>query len=862
MKHKVSGKHHLSMVALAVSMVCTTNVYAAETKKEAKKKVETIEVTGIRSQLTKAVAAKRGDSQFVDAISADDMGKLPDANVAESLQRVSGVQLERGIGEGSTVSIRGLTQNIVLVNGRQVTTAGGRGDKGPDTLGSSTYSLLSLIPSSLVSGLEVSKLSNASQIEGALGGVVNIKTRKPLDQSGQKIVGSISGAYGELSDDTGVELSGLYSNTFNDDTLGIQLAISTSDREFQEDGLNTFSGYGFDTVGTTENVLVNRDMRFWQINDKRDKTGVNGMIQWQPTSELDLYVDSFYSKVESDRSRFWTGFWNCCGYENATISENNVLTAATVNRPVQTNTEYVDAESKFISTAIGGTWYGDVWTISGELSSTESDSIMAQDFIRYQTAEKVDVSYDLTAGDVPSLSFGDADLTAIEDLNVAIIFDFTTVQETSDQAARLDFSRDFNHDFFSSVDLGTRYNSTETTQKATHRDVRPNLPLSGLPNISTLHTNNDFFSGDAPAINNSYLVADKSWDGCKTLNEFYDDAQKAECAEGYEAPRGYTVSEDILALYAQVNFDSDWGDVPISGNFGVRYVNRDLTSQGILVSPDNSESDYVVKVNDTEFLPSAVIKFDVTDDLVLRLGGAKTLTFPNTGNLNSGVQVKGDFTGSGGNPELNPFVINQLDFSAEWYFDESAILSAGVFFKDVESFIISEITARDLPGFDQEVFVEEPINGEGGKIKGLELLYQQPLDFIEGTGVMATYSFIDSETPFEDSSGNGLPMPGLSENNINFVAYYETDGVGFRLAYNWRDKYLQGLASTGTGVYFKDYADLSATANWEINENISINFEAANLLDTRQEQFNAFEEAIQRNVEFGRSYKVTLSANF
>jgi iron complex outermembrane receptor protein len=857
------GIFTVSALATAISLAVAPQALAAE--KSAENEIEVIQVTGIRSQLTKAVATKRDNSQFVDAISADDMGKLPDANVAESLQRVSGVQLERGIGEGSAISIRGLTQNVILVNGRQVTTAGGRGDKGPDTLESSTYSLLSLIPSSLVSTLEVSKLSNASQIEGALGGVVNIVTRKPLDESGQKIVASVSGAHGDLSGDTGVEWSGLYSNTFNDDTLGFLISASSSSREFQEDGLNTFSGYGFDnsvTDDATNNVLVNRDMRFWQINDERDKTGINGIVQWRPTDDLDLYVDSFYSKVTSDRSRYWTGFWNCCGYENVTISENNILTAATVNRPVQTNTEYVDAESDFISTAIGGSWVGDLWTVTAEVSHTASDSIMAQDFVRYQTAEKTAVSYDLTAGDVPSLDFGGADLTSVDGLNLAIIFDFTTIQETSDTAARIDFSRDFDNGFLSTVDFGARYNTTETKQKATHRDVRPNLALSDLPNISTMHTNNDFFSGDAPALNNSYLVADPSWAGCATLNEFYDDAQKAECAEGFEAPRGYTISEDILALYAQANYESEIGDTPVSGNFGIRYVDRDLTSDGIVVSPEGAQSANRVEVNDTEILPSAVLKADISDDVVLRFGAARTLTFPNTANLTSGVQVRGDFTGAGGNPELNPFVINQFDFSAEWYFGESSILSAGLFYKDVDSFIINEITARNLPGFSQEVFVQEPINGEGGKIKGIELLYQQPFALIDGAGVMATYSFIDSETPFEDTSGNNLPMPGLSENNVNLVAYYEKNDMGIRLAYNWRDEYLQGLASTGTGVYFEDYADLSATANWKINDNFTVNFEAANLLDTRQKQFNAFKEAIQRNVEFGRSYKVTVSMNF
>ena len=535
-----------------VSVATLTPALAAEEKSE-KDSVESIQVTGIRSQLTKAVATKKESNQFVDAISADELGKLPDANVAESLQRVSGVQLERGIGEGSTISIRGLTQNVILINGRQVVTAGGRGDKGPDTLESSSYSLLSLIPSSLVSTLEVSKLSSASEIEGALGGVVNIKTRKPLDNSGQKFISSITGAHGELSGDTGYEWSGYYSNTFADDTFGFQVAASTSSREFQEDGLNTFSGYQFDNVDTSNDdkeTLVNRDMRFWQINDDRKKVGVNAMLQWAPNDDTEFYVDTFYSKVDSDRERYWTGFWNCCGYENATISENGVLTKATVNRPVQTNTEFADAYSEFLSTAVGGKWYIDDWTVSAEFSTTSSDSRSVQDFIRFQTAEKVNVTYDLTAGnDVPFLDFGSANLNNIDELNLAILFDNTVVKETTDSAFRFDVRREIDGDFIRAVEFGARMNSTETDNRSINRDIRPGFALNSLPSISSTYSNGSFFSGDGPSFNHQYLVADKSvWTGCETLMSAYDADQKAECMEGFDPSRSSYVQEDITAF--------------------------------------------------------------------------------------------------------------------------------------------------------------------------------------------------------------------------------------------------------------------------------------------------------------------------
>ena len=861
-----------AVITMGTAALTLSSYAHAQQDEKSEEDVELIQVTGIRSQLTQAVATKRDSVQFVDAISADDMGKLPDTNVAESLQRVSGVQLERGIGEGSTISIRGLSQNVILVNGRQVTTAGGRGDKGPDTLESSSYSMLSLIPSSLVSSLEVSKLPGAKEIEGALGGIVNIKTRRPLDNDGQKIVASVTGSYNDLSSDNGTEASIYYSNTFLENTLGIQVAASKASLVFQEEGLNTFSGYSYDpsvTADPNEETLVFNDIRYWEINDERERTGLNAMIQWQPTDTLDLYIDTFYSKVDSDRDRFWTGFWTCCGYDNTEISDNGVLTSASVSRPVQTNTEFAPAFTEFTSTAIGFKWYTDDWEIKGEFAFTDSTSNSQQDFMRFQTAEAAEVDFDLLAGDdAPDIIFGGADLTSPEGLNLAIVYDNTAHDETTDTAVRLDFTRYVDSDFFTSVEFGGRANSLETDHDYVARALTPNFPITSLPQIYTMYSNSNFFSGDGPAVNAQYLVVDKSkWQGCTTLSEFYDEAQTAECATTHDLSPSYDITEDLLAFYGQANFSSEVGGNDISGNFGVRYVQRDLTSKGH--SEDvatGAATPFTTDVSHSEFLPSAVLKMDLTDEVVLRFGAARTLTFPNTSDLSSGIFVRGDFTASGGNPELDPFVINQLDFSAEWYFGESSILSAGVFYKDVESFIVNTIQPRDLPNYSQQVFVEQPVNGESGTIQGLEVLYQQAFTslpgFLEDTGIMATYSYIDSETPFEDGRGNSLPIPGLSENNINMVLYYEIESFGVRLAYNWRDEYLSHLGAGDNGVFYKSYQDLAATANYKINDNVSLNFQAVNLLNTRQKQYAAYEEAIQRNVEFGTTFKLSVSVNY
>ena len=182
-------------------------------------------VTGIRESLNKARDIKRESTQFVDAIVADDIGKLPDRNVAESLARVSGVQVDRGIAEGTSVSVRGLRQNVYLFNGRQIIDPTGRGGVGLETLGTSTYGLLALVPSELISRLELTKLASSDQISGALGGIVDVQTPMPLDGP-SRLGAKVGGIYYDQASEGGYEAFGLISQKFADDTLGVLLSAS------------------------------------------------------------------------------------------------------------------------------------------------------------------------------------------------------------------------------------------------------------------------------------------------------------------------------------------------------------------------------------------------------------------------------------------------------------------------------------------------------------------------------------------------------------------------------------------------------------------------------------------------------------
>ena len=346
--------------------------------------VEEIVVTGIRESLNKARDIKRDATQFVDAIVADDIGKLPDRNVAESLARVSGVQVDRGIAEGTSVSVRGLRQNVYLFNGRQIIDPTGRGGIGLETLGTSTFGLLALVPSELIARLELTKLASSDQIAGALGGIVDVQTPMPLDGP-SRLGAKVGGTYYDQASENGYEAFGLASQKFAGDTLGVLVSASYNKRDLSQEGLDTFSGYSRFTDATGTVRFGNADARPEAIAEQRKNLGLNGVVQWQPTDGVEIIADTFYSELDSDRDRHWLSFTPTAGLTNARYSPNNILLSGTASGPVLTNTEFLDTDADIWSSALRGNFdVSERLRASAEVAYTKSSSTAHQVYFRLQ----------------------------------------------------------------------------------------------------------------------------------------------------------------------------------------------------------------------------------------------------------------------------------------------------------------------------------------------------------------------------------------------------------------------------------------------------------------------------------------------
>jgi TonB-dependent receptor len=280
---------------------------------------QAIVVSGIRSSLEKGLQVKRVSSEILDSVVATDVAKLPDTTIAESLQRVSGVQIRRALGVGTSVSIRGLRQNRTEVNGRTLINPSGRG-RNADAVADSDYGPLSLFPSELISRLDVIKLQGADRADGSLSGTVDVITRKPLDSPDRIIALSASGVYADQAKRGGFDASALYSNSFADNTFGILLNVTYSRKPITDQSFNSFTGYTPLTAqfNTAANPRANdpngdgvpglyiADLRFQNLRETREQIGGNAAIQWRPSDALEFYADIVYSHLNTDRNGDWS----------------------------------------------------------------------------------------------------------------------------------------------------------------------------------------------------------------------------------------------------------------------------------------------------------------------------------------------------------------------------------------------------------------------------------------------------------------------------------------------------------------------------------------------------------------------------
>ncbi|MFZ8201234.1 TonB-dependent receptor [Alteromonas portus] len=901
------AKRSLLGVAIA-SALHTPIALAQEDTTATDNQVEVIEVKGFTSSLKASMLDKKASDVVYDGITAEDLGKFPDQNVAESLQRITGVAIDRSGGEGQFITVRGFGPdfNTVLVNGRQIATENQGRAFSFDTL-----------PAELISGAKVYKSPLASMQEGGIGSTVEITTARPFAFDGFKAVASVKGMYEDISEETSPQMSGLITNTFMDGKLGILAAASFQQRELQTNmletrywrpGVSITNRSELDNPAYADSAQFNGvyiPQNFDQIVDLVDRERTSGtlVVQYAPNDDMTLTLDGLYSKFEVDSDAHSVGHWfSDSNLDNMSFTDNGSLSGVT-----STVVDGVGGATDFIRRRYGR----DVdiqafganfeWIVNDNLTanidistSTAEDSSGGANFftvVGYNNEYSVDYS-----GSTPTLSVagGDAALQtpSLGRMHYNERNGFDVEDTISEYRADFTWVPDSNNAFYK-ADFGVYYQDREKTNTrlfASACNVYCGYNFDLPDELLTLFTAKNYFSGvpnqwltyDPEAFFN-YATSDAAVQQISDATGLsFDDVRATIDATNIANPQpsndSFAVTEEVLSAYVQFYFSTEVSDMPLDINFGFRYSETDTSVDGTSqvvrdlepIPNDPSdlnivyETDFGTAINETNsyssLLPNVNVKLQLTDDLYLRYAYSETLTRPMMDDLvpvfNVTVSRPGNLQAQAGNTALQPYSATSWDVSLEYYYDDTSYFSAAAFNKEVEDFIAGDVEDESLflESGEYVFSVLRPRNGETLEVEGLELAWLHTLE--SGFGIQANATIVNSDAEFS--------LPGLG-NSQNITLFYEKDAFQARVALNNRETFMQEAVSSlgGTEPRFTEtYTQVDMSVSYDINESLTVFFEGINITDEELTRRGRLSEQFVQQVADGARYAVGVRASF
>lgn len=977
MTQSTGFKRKLIATAIASAMIGVSGIALAQDDS-----VEEVLVTGIKGSLQRAMDTKREAKGVVDAISAEDIGKFPDTNLAESLQRISGVSIDRQNNEGSKITVRGFGPdfNLVTLNGRQMPTTG------------KTRSFeFSDLAAETVSGVDVYKTFSATRASGGIGALVNIKTARPLDNPGLKAaIGAkaVMDSTNEVGDDITPEISGIFSNTFADDTFGVAISGSYQERDnrsVKADIASWRNGIDFQSAvagaGASVNVTDNRADKNgpifyprnfgYGIEDfHRERTNGQMVLQYTPTDTVKATLDYTYAKVDVTALNTGVGIWyNDSGSDarEVVIDENGTITKLTAaGDDFASNIRLNESETENKSLGFNLEWEAsDNLTLSLDAHDSVGENggvgrgndaflILAAPFIDRKT-------YDATAGDdIPYMhvTFNPNGTGIVNGVPTAASYDSLFGQAGTElkksEVSQVQFSGSFDTNAdagITSIDFGV--GQSEITNR--WRNFNTGQIAAGW-----YGGNQDLFPDDIFAEHNLNGLTPSFSGGGSNVPVYHDwDFEKGVAiAEtewnipgGSKRPWGWgtgnmrpdlngnpvsdhKVTEETTSAYFEINSAGDVVGMELKATAGLRYESTDIEANSFQRDPEEivwinqtewslnlaDDSSYTAVGGDYDvFLPSMDLSLDVNDDVVARMSYSKSITRPTLEKMIGTTSVTdrpkpAERTGTAGNPDLKPFMADNIDLSAEWYYADASYVSAGFFWKQVDDFIVDVITERQVGNLrdpskgaradlaraqivaeggtptDANVIdrikaneglaanqnivqdnsdplalfnMTQPANQEQAQFHGWELAAQHMFGE-SGFGLQANATFVTSDIDVDNASTDfQFALPGLSD-SYNLVAFYDANGLQARIAYNWRDTFLQGFGEGNTPYYTEDYGQIDVTVSYELPfvEGMTVFVEGINVNDASQRVYARYENQFKSASQYGARYNMGVRYNF
>jgi iron complex outermembrane receptor protein len=867
--------------------------------------MEEIVVVGIRGSMLRSLQRKRNADHFVDAITAEDIGAFPDQNLAESLQRISGVAIDRKSGEGAFISVRGLGPQFVqtTIHGRVSASnvAPGSHDGTGQTNAKSRAVGFHAFQSGLVQAVEINKSPRADHVEGGLGGFVDIQTRKPLELGKRHMALSLDATRNELANDTAPGVFALFSDVLRDN-LGLMVSAQWDNREFRTDYLEQFGFLGDPRTVTLNGVEMTGyypsqlDGELHLTN--RDRLNVSSALQWQPSDRVDVAVDVLFTDNSTDEARHSRSFQLSQGHQRiteATLIDDNgtgvftMISTSGAGAFIEHATEQTATEAlnlginlKFQAT--------DNLALNVDVSVSDTEApITNRDALMRNTSTQMTYRKN-GSGRLPSMS-SSSPLTDVDHWSVVKqSFQKHVVDDRLSQF-RVDATYEFEGSWLDSIQAGARTYRQDRRDRSRYLNSRAFIdqPIADFGGGVAFPEDGNFLSGlgmvfPAPILNPNFDALQQTFstraDEILSGGGFRTGAQINNGVVTFDQDNfneDLNHDDDGNAIYAMVTFRGALGDTPYSGNLGVRVVDNSTGSVGEIAVPididfsDPTQGVVIVSPPEflhiahdyTEVLPSLNLRFDLTD-FVIRASVAKVLSRPRFLDLSPRQTVQTPTrTTRGGNGKLDPTTAVQFDLAVEWYFADYSIASIGLFTKNIEAFVQSQGVPTPFPGVidpdtNQPLVLTafRPLNTGKSDMVGVELSFQRTFaDFLpapfDGLGVVANYTYIDSGSDFKnDKTGASYSLPGLSENTLNFTLFYEKGPVGARISYNFRDDFLDDINGGFSGhPFFVDaYKQWDASFGYVVNENIALSLEAINLTDENVYYYNRLATGTQEHI--------------
>ncbi|WP_312327295.1 TonB-dependent receptor [Stenotrophomonas sp.] len=914
----IHKKTPVTLLALSIGLALSGTTLAQDPAPASATDLDTVTVTGYRASVEKALDIKRGEAGVVDAIVAEDIGKFPDLNLAESLQRVPGVVITREAGEGRNISVRGLGPDFtrVRINGMEALTTVGAGDQSGGTNRGRGFDF-NVFASDLFSQLLVRKTASADVEEGSLGATVDLRTARPFDYDGFTFAASGQASYNAMAEKADPRVAALISNTWADGTFGALLSVAYSERQALEEGSNTgrwangpsngnFNAASPFTQARSASVYHPRFPRYVQMEHEQKRLGVTGTLQWKPTDATEISLDTLYSKIDAKRDEHYIEAISFSRGTSTTprlvgkpamivkdgVIENNALVYGEFdNVDIRTENRHDEWSTEFKQIALNGQHrFGDDFTLSGKvgISRSKHENPIQTTIIM----DKYDVdgySYDYRGNSrFPKLNYG-IDPTNPVGWELAEIRLRPQYVDNDFDTGQIDFNWNLSPGFrlkggilaknytFDTVELrraselavpnfpnGTKIVPVDMTQQAGLKGITGTPDQWVVPNLDAIADQFDIYSNSG-----TFAVAPR-------------------------ANNSRSVEEEDRGGYLMGEFSTELGSIPFSGNFGVRYVKTKQSSTGLSTLATGTVATTVDREYD-DTLPSFNLVAEITPDFLIRLGAAKVMSRPGLGSLTPGATVAvagGARTISSGNPYLDPIRAKNVDLGFEWYFSEGAMAGIGLFYKDIESFVqttreVAPYSASGLPDSlligtgaspSDDFTYTKPVNTPGGELHGVEANYIQPFTFLPGNwsnlGIQLNYTWVESQIQYINSSGQPVmkaDLTGLSKSSWNATLFYEGTVWSGRVSATNRDDYLTQVPGTEAGFNVDGTHGMTGTTfidasiRYAISDQLELSLEGMNLTNEASDEW-VYSPATGRlplqYTETGRQYQLGVRYKF